>query len=98
MTTEPNAVKTVFLGALEKDSRADRATYLDEACAGNAGLRQRVEELLQAHDKPDQLLDQPAAEHLAAQNGSIPLDFLEPCDKPGVLGRLRHGSGVAGLR
>src|SRR5262245_33695184 len=90
MPIEPNKVKDIFLAALEKTGPADRAVYLDEACAGDAELRRRVEELLLAHDQPDRLLDQPAAEHLAEEVGKIDLDFLEPSTKPDSLGRLGH--------
>src|SRR5262245_45605028 len=39
----------VFAAAAALPSAAGRAAYLDEACAGNPGLRQRVEALLRAH-------------------------------------------------
>jgi WD40 repeat protein len=90
MTVEANAIKAIFLAALEKTTPAERADYLDEACAQDAPLRQSVEALLQAHDRPDPLLDQPAAQHLAAEDGTAALDFLEPSAKPGSLGRLGH--------
>jgi WD40 repeat protein/serine/threonine protein kinase len=102
MPVEPNALKAAFLAALEKATPADRAAYLDEACAGDAALRQRVEELLRAHDRPDRLLDQPAIQHVAAGESAFPetmrgsgisqpaLDFLEPSQKPNSLGRLGH--------
>jgi serine/threonine-protein kinase len=38
----------------------ERAAFLDEACAGDAALRRRVEMLLRAHDEPHNLLDRPA--------------------------------------
>src|SRR5262245_41294629 len=38
---------------------AERAAYLDHACAGNAVLRAQVESLLTAHDHPDSLLEVP---------------------------------------
>jgi serine/threonine protein kinase len=98
MTTDPgeampvdaNKVKVVFLAAIDKATPGERATYLDEACAGDAVLRQRLEALLQVHDRPDHLLDQPAAEYLAGESGMTALDFLEPSEKPGALGRLGH--------
>src|ERR1041384_237193 len=37
-----------------------RAAYLDEACAGNAALRKRVEELLRASDEAETFLQDPA--------------------------------------
>src|SRR5262249_6050616 len=90
MPAEANAAKDIFLAALEKATPADRAAYLDEACAGDAELRRRVEALLCAHDQTDPLLDQPAARHLAAEDDTVRLDFLEPSAKPGALGRLGH--------
>ena len=38
--------RDLFLEAIEMQSPADRAAFLDEACAGDAGLREAVEELL----------------------------------------------------
>src|SRR5262245_28282559 len=90
MPAEPNAIKDLFLAALEKATPADRAAFLDEACAGDAPLRRSVEALLRAHDGPDQLLDQPAARQLAATDVASVLDFLEPAAKPDALGRLGH--------
>jgi serine/threonine protein kinase len=78
----------LFLAALDRPEAADRAAYLDEVCAGDEGLRQRLEELLRAHDATDRLLDQPAVQHLAAQELAASLDFLEPSEEQGVLGCL----------
>ena len=46
--------ETVFALALEKGTRAERAVFLDEACAGDAALRTRVEALqvLEGRNKP----------------------------------------------
>ena len=41
----------VFATALEMESADRRAAYLDEACAGRADLRRKVEELLGAHGR-----------------------------------------------
>src|SRR5262245_65166730 len=90
MPIEPNKTKDCFLAALEKTVPPARAAYLDEACAGDADLRRRVEALFLLHDQPDRLLDQPAAEHLARQVGTLDLAFLEPATMPVSLGRLGH--------
>jgi serine/threonine protein kinase len=90
MPVDGKSIKAVFMAALDKSAPAERAAYLDEACAGNAELRKCVEALLVAHGQPDPLLDQPAAEHVAAAKTAIKLDFLEPSTKPGSLGRLGH--------
>ena len=90
MPVETNAIKAIFLAALDKVTPAEQAAYLDAACEGDAVLRQRVEALLQAHDRPDRLLDQPASRHLAAEGGPAALDFLESSTTAGALGRLGH--------
>jgi serine/threonine protein kinase len=61
MTSEPKSVKNIFLAAVEKPL-GERAAYLDEACAGDAQLRQRVEDLLKAHEQPGGFLEKPAIE------------------------------------
>jgi serine/threonine-protein kinase len=38
--------ETIFTAARQKPTPAERAAYLDEACAGDAELRKRVETLL----------------------------------------------------
>src|SRR4051794_39073113 len=48
---------SIFLGALQKPAVADRAAYLDAACAGDEGLRHSVEMLLRAHDEAGDFLD-----------------------------------------
>src|SRR5262249_36125912 len=90
MAVDAKTVKAIFLAALDRASPTDRAGYLDEACAGDARLRQNVEALLKSHDRPDALLDQPAVQHIPAAPDTAVLDFLEPSGKPGVLRTLGH--------
>jgi serine/threonine protein kinase len=52
--------ESIFAAALEKGDPAERAAFLDEACAGDPGLRRRVEALLQSHDEAGSFLEQPA--------------------------------------
>ncbi len=56
----------VFLGALDLPNGADRAAYLDEVCGQNSERRRQVEELLAAHERSGQFLDEAAAEQMAA--------------------------------
>ena len=58
-TPNPRA-KDVFLNAVEITDPGERAAFLDSACAGDAGLRFRVEALLAAHERPESLLDRAA--------------------------------------
>jgi serine/threonine protein kinase len=90
MPAEANTIKTLFLTALEKETPAERSAYLDKACEGDAKLRKRIEAMLRAHDQPDPLLDQSAADHLVVEDERELSDILEPPTKPGTLGRLGH--------
>jgi WD40 repeat protein len=85
----------IFLQALDL-APEERAAYLDRACPGNAGLRAQVEALLAASARAGSFLGAPAAQQFVTE-GEPPggddgeaLDFLEPSDKPGQLGRLGH--------
>src|SRR5262249_26970448 len=63
-------VESVFAAALEKGSATERQAYLDEVCRGDASLRQRVEQLLDADQRArgilDRSLDAAAADVAAA--------------------------------
>src|SRR6266404_5038755 len=50
---------TVF-SAARRLPVGERAAYLDQTCAGDAPLRQRVEQLLQASDEAGGFLEEPA--------------------------------------
>jgi len=52
--------EALFALAVEKPA-AERAAFLDRECAGDAGLRQRVEVLLKAHDQTSGVLEEPPA-------------------------------------
>src|SRR3954452_18615942 len=97
--------EAIFIAALEWPTPADRAAYLDEACAGDAARRQRVETLLASHGTAG-FLETPAIRRAVGCPGGaeadqtrtgVPtdapherLDFLTASDKPGSLGRLDH--------
>jgi serine/threonine protein kinase len=49
--------RALFIAALEKDDPAERAAFLDQACAGDRPLRQRIERLLKAHEPGDSFLE-----------------------------------------
>ena len=69
--------RSIFLQALELDSADDRNQYLEAACAGDQELRLSVEGLLNAHDLPGNLLDQPLVTVLRDDNGVVSTDTLQ---------------------
>ncbi len=69
MTIDPNRVKEIFLAATDKPDETALAAYLDRACAGDAGLRDRVEMLLRAHDPAGSFLASPAVKSPELSNG-----------------------------
>ncbi|HET6879951.1 MAG TPA: serine/threonine-protein kinase [Pirellulales bacterium] len=62
--------RDIFIAALQKNAAADRQAYLDEACAGQAELRQQVEQLLKLYDGAGSFLENPAIE--SAATGAFP--------------------------
>src|SRR5262245_44779644 len=79
MSTQFENLKKIFLDAVEKESPAERAAFLDRACAGNLVLRHRLEALLAADDLSGAVLDRPpvsipptaAFEPIVEQPGSV---------------------------
>jgi serine/threonine protein kinase len=53
--------KSIFLEALEIASPEERASYVEAACGGDQHLREEVEALLRAYDRPRRLLDSPGS-------------------------------------
>jgi serine/threonine protein kinase/tetratricopeptide (TPR) repeat protein len=78
MPVDPQVARTIFMAALDRSDPTERAAFLEEACAGDADLRQRVEALLKAHSDPGGFLDPPA--------GAAPATVAEPAaERPGVV-------------
>jgi serine/threonine-protein kinase len=76
MNATPNNVREIFVAALKLAPEQWQA-YLDEACGQDEGLRQRVQNLLSAHQQAGSFL-QPAADGLM-------LTTAEPVtDRPGM--------------
>src|SRR5437762_467224 len=59
MSLNPDHIEAVFAVALTRESPEEQAVYLDEACAGDPGLRARVAALLQAHHEAGSFLAAP---------------------------------------
>jgi serine/threonine protein kinase len=100
-------VKSVFDHALELATDAERRAYLDEACAGNPGLRQKVEALLRADAEAGSFLGKPAAPPTAEtspgeggpgstgpyQPGNTPAD--QSSAEPGATGAYQPADAAA---
>src|SRR5262249_38305337 len=80
--------RDIVIGALDREDPAERAAYLNEACAGDTALRQRVEDLIRSHETTRSVVRNTAAEQPGASG--LALTFLAPARKPGSLGRLDH--------
>jgi serine/threonine protein kinase len=59
--------QSIFIEALEKEDPAERAAFLDRACAADPALRQRLERLLQRHERAGSFLEAPAPGPTAAE-------------------------------
>ncbi len=67
----------IFCAAMEVKGAAERSAYVDQACEGDARLRQMVEELLTAQGEVEQFFDE-SRPAMSASGGQSPLsDSLE---------------------
>ncbi len=60
-------VDAIFAQALAKNTPAERTAYLDEACAHDLTLRERVETLLRSHEAAGDFLGKPAIQFAAEE-------------------------------
>ena len=61
MSDKRPAVDELYIAALELQPE-ERQVFLDQVCAGHPGVKERVQQLLKAHDQVGSLLDSPAPE------------------------------------
>jgi dienelactone hydrolase len=61
MTESPDRTESIFAAAVALGCAAERAAYLDQACAGDGALRHQLEALVRAHERAGHLLDCPVA-------------------------------------
>src|SRR5208283_4010598 len=80
MPQPPEREIEIFNAALEF-AAVERAAYLDQACAGDATLRQRVEELLRAGEEASGFLES-SATIPPGPSGTVRLAAF-PSEKPG---------------
>src|SRR5258708_5223802 len=97
--TQPLNPEVAILGAALELGAADRAAYVDRACAGDAALRKQVEALLHAHEHAQGFLEAPPTgiDFKRTVRVDIPLTE-EPGDRIGRYKLLQQiGEGGCGV-
>jgi serine/threonine protein kinase len=72
MAKQPASVKAVFDRALEIAAGAERSAFLDQACAGDPELRQKVETLLAAYAAAGSFVERPHLDPIEPDRVSAP--------------------------
>ena len=76
----------IFAAALELPAGAEREAYLQQACGNEAGLRQRIEAPLQAHEAAGTFLESSA--------GGVPGGALDATTQPELAPREKAGDRI----
>src|SRR5262245_26422687 len=71
MQPAPRQIESILAAAVEVDSAAERREFLEQACAGDAALKRRVEELVENHFRAGSFLECPAAQPAATTDGPL---------------------------
>src|SRR5262245_11683545 len=84
MSERTDRTESLFAAAVALET-AERAAFLDEACAGDPELRARLDALLRAHNRAGHPLDRPAGDPVRT------VADPPPSEKPGavIAGRYR---------
>jgi serine/threonine protein kinase/WD40 repeat protein len=95
-------LEKLFNEALERNDRNERARYLDEACGGDAALREQLEQLVRAHEDAGGFLFDPSRKSTAASATQFveePVNGTEKaCDSIGRYKLLQQiGEGGCGI-
>jgi serine/threonine protein kinase/tetratricopeptide (TPR) repeat protein len=69
MPADAQRLKDLFLAAIERTDPAERQAFVERECADDAELRQQLQVLLDAHDRPNPILEQPLAGRASPENG-----------------------------
>jgi hypothetical protein len=91
--TDPD-IKAIFVEALDLATDAERADYLDRACAESPGVRARVEALLAAIGQAGSFLEKPAVVRETGRESGAG-DGSAALGAPGDWGNATLGFGAA---
>jgi hypothetical protein len=99
---DTSSTEDIFARALEFGSPTERQQFLEQACAGNAGLRGEIETLLRAHDEAGEFLDEsrrnPAPASTRRVSEPLPRDGGEALLPPAIAGfRIERRIGRGGI-
>src|SRR6267142_2194575 len=97
--SEPPHPEVAILNAALELPVEQRVAYLDQACAGDANLRQQIEDLLQAHERAGGFLAAPPAGFDFKRTEIVNVPLIEkPGDKIGHYKLLQQiGEGGCGV-
>lgn len=71
MTPVSDPVESILAAAVEIDSDAERKQYVEQACAGDAELRRRIEVMIENHFRAGSFLESPAPDLGAVAEGAL---------------------------
>jgi serine/threonine protein kinase len=77
--SEPTPLEAIFFAALEKGP-GERSAYLNDACAGDADLRSRVERMLAAQPEVGSFLESPPEPLVHGTSQTVD----QPAARPGI--------------
>jgi DNA-binding beta-propeller fold protein YncE len=80
--------REILVAALDRADPAERAKYLDQACAGDPALRQRIEAMLRSHEQTSDFLGAPPGKQRMDLEGRTP-----PASSDGT---ISHGGAPPG--
>src|SRR5271165_3258734 len=87
--------RTIFMSALEIEDQQSRSAYLDQACQGQAEIRERVEKLLNALTCAGNFLDKPAFDEYPLTGELPPRTFeASPFEIQEAIGSIVGGKYV----
>src|SRR5262245_43408206 len=91
---EPKSIDRIYWDAAQIVSPAERQAYLDRACAGDARLRQKVEQLLEVRSQAASFLESPVVGPSSPLVGERPV--VKPSDTLGEVSTGERAGAVIG--